>query len=78
MATSSYPGPRTGGLYQWLDERLSLGEIAAFAKHKTVPQHKQCFWYYWGGISLFLFILQLFSGIMLLVYFARRTHGRPT
>jgi cytochrome b6 len=56
-------------LYGWLDERLSLGELAAFAKHKTVPQHKYSFWYYWGGISLFLFILQLLTGILLLVYF---------
>jgi len=71
MATSSFPGAKTGtaGLYEWLDERLGLSEIVALARHKRVPQHKHSFWYYWGGISLFLFILQLLTGILLLVYF---------
>lgn len=68
MATSSFPGPK-GGIYEWLDERLSLTEAAAFARHKMVPQHKHSFWYYWGGLSLFFFILQLVTGILLLVYF---------
>jgi cytochrome b6 len=75
MATSSFPGSEGraassgAGLYQWLDERLGLTELVAFARHKTVPQHRYSFWYYWGGISLFLFILQLLTGILLLVYF---------
>ena len=68
MATSSFPGSK-GGVYQWVDERLGLSEIVALARHKTVPQHKYSFWYYWGGISLFLFIVQLLTGILLLVYF---------
>jgi nitrite reductase/ring-hydroxylating ferredoxin subunit len=66
---NGHPGPKSQGLYEWLDDRLSLSEIGAFARHKMVPQHKQSFWYYWGGISLFLFILQLFTGILLLVCF---------
>ena len=41
-------------IYDWVDERLGLSELAAFARHKTVPVHSQSFWYYWGGISLFL------------------------
>ncbi len=36
---------------------------------QTVPAHAHSFWYYWGGISLFLFIVQLFTGILLLVYY---------
>lgn len=68
MATSLYPAPKTG-LYGWIDERLGLSEIVALARHKRVPQHKHSFWYYWGGISLFLFIVQLLTGILLLVYF---------
>lgn len=67
MVPSSSPAPNP--TYQWVDERLGLTEIAAIAAHKTVPQHKHSFWYYWGGISLFLFIVQLFTGILLLVYF---------
>jgi len=68
MATSSFPEPRAG-LFHWLDERLGLSELLALARHATVPQHKHSFWYYWGGISLFLFILQLLTGVLLLAYF---------
>ena len=46
-----------------------LSELAAFARHKTVPVHSQSFWYYWGGISLFLFLVQCFTGVLLLVYY---------
>ncbi len=53
----------------WLDERLGLKDIVAFAKKKTVPDHKYSFWYYWGGISLFFFIVQVVSGILLLMYY---------
>ncbi len=56
-------------LWAWVDERLGLSEIIAFAKHKTVPVHKHSFWYYWGGISLFLFLVQGITGVLLLVYY---------
>lgn len=56
-------------IYQWLDDRVGLSEAMAFARHKRVPMHAQSFWYYWGGISLFLFLIQIFTGILLLVYY---------
>jgi cytochrome b6 len=59
----------TGSVYEWVDERLGISELAAFARHKQVPVHKQSFWYYWGGISLFLFLVQCFTGVLLLVYY---------
>ncbi len=59
----------TSSVYDWVDERLGLSEMAAFARHKTVPVHAQSFWYYWGGISLFLFLVQCFTGVLLLVYY---------
>ena len=59
----------TSSVYGWVDERLGLSELAAFARKKTVPAHAHSFWYYWGGISLFLFIVQCFTGILLLVYY---------
>jgi cytochrome b6 len=59
----------TSSVYEWADERLGLSELAAFARHKTVPVHSQSFWYYWGGISLFLFLVQCFTGVLLLVYY---------
>ena len=60
---------RRSTVYQWIDQRLGLEEILAFARHKTVPEHRHSFWYYWGGISLFLFLVQVFSGVLLLVYY---------
>ena len=61
--------PSRRSIYDWVDERLGLSELAAFARHKTVPVHAQSFWYYWGGISLFLFLVQCFTGVLLLVYY---------
>ena len=59
----------SGPIYNWLEERLGFAEIVAIARHKRVPAHSQSFWYYWGGISLFLFLIQIFTGILLLVYY---------
>ena len=77
MATSSFPErePREpicterGGVCRWVDERLGISALVELARHKKVPQHKHSFWYYWGGISLLFFIVQLFTGILLLVYY---------
>jgi cytochrome b6 len=55
--------------YGWLDERLGLDDMMEIARHKTVPEHKHSYWYYWGGVSLFFFVVQLVSGILLLVYY---------
>ena len=71
---SSFPKPEASGktspadaVYQWADERLGLTDVVALATHKQVPQHKHSFWYYWGGISLLCFIVQLLTGVLLLV-----------
>ena len=71
MSTQTIPKPveKANPLYDWVDERLGVSEMIAFARHKTVPVHSQSFWYYWGGISLFLFLVQCFTGVLLLVYY---------
>lgn len=70
MATSSFPGPEAAaGILGWVDERLGISELLEHARHKRVPQHAHSFWYYWGGISLLFFSVQLFTGILLLVYY---------
>lgn len=61
--------PATGGLYGWLDERLGLTAIKEMAAHKRVPEHRHSFWYYWGGITLFLFIVMCLTGVLLLIYY---------
>ncbi len=53
----------------WLDERLGLSGIREFAAHKTVPVHSATMWYYFGGITLFLFTIQVLTGVLLLLYY---------
>ena len=53
----------------WLDERFGWDELMEFARHKTVPLHRYSYWYYLGGITLFLFSLQVVTGILLLLYY---------
>jgi cytochrome b6 len=36
---------------------------------KYVPVHPHSVWYYFGGVSLFLFIIQVVTGILLLLYY---------
>lgn len=68
-SSSTAPDGMFRALYGWADDRLGLSDIIAFARHKTVPDHKHTFWYYWGGISLFFFIVQCVTGLLLLVYY---------
>ena len=56
-------------IYSYLDSRFKLSGLIEFAKKKKVPEHKHSFWYYFGGICLFLFILQVLTGILLLLYY---------
>lgn len=53
----------------YLVDRLGLQEAILTAKKKTVPDHKHSFWYYWGGISLFCFLIQVVTGILLMIYY---------
>jgi quinol-cytochrome oxidoreductase complex cytochrome b subunit len=56
----------------WLDERFGAASIQEFLRHKTVPLHRHSVWYYFGGMTLFLFVIQVLTGILLLLYY------RPT
>ena len=60
------PPDTSSGLYGWLDERLDLTAIRTLAAEKTVPVHKREFWYCLGGITLFLFVVQVATGILLM------------
>jgi quinol-cytochrome oxidoreductase complex cytochrome b subunit len=54
---------------RWLDERLNWNELTAPLRHKTVPTHPLSYWYFLGGITLFLFGIQVATGILLLLYY---------
>jgi quinol-cytochrome oxidoreductase complex cytochrome b subunit len=56
-------------LYRWIDERVGLGSLVAFMGKKYVPVHRGSVWYYFGGVTLFLFIIQVVTGILLLLYY---------
>ena len=56
----------------WLEERVEWSQIQGFLEHKTVPIHKLSYWYFLGGITLFLFGVQVCTGMLLLLYY------RPT
>jgi quinol-cytochrome oxidoreductase complex cytochrome b subunit len=53
----------------WLDERLSISALAEMAHKKEVPFHRHSIWYYFGGMTLFLFVVQVVTGILLLLYY---------
>jgi quinol-cytochrome oxidoreductase complex cytochrome b subunit len=53
----------------WLDARLDLSGLRHFMAEKGVPVHAQKIWYYLGGMTLFLFMVQVASGILLLLYY---------
>src|SRR5215468_10321224 len=53
----------------WLDERFHWSDLIRPLQKKTVPVHKLSHWYFLGGITLFLFMIQVFTGILLLLYY---------
>lgn len=55
--------------YDWVNERVQLENLVQFMGKKYVPVHRHSIWYYFGGITLFLFIIQVLTGIMLLLYY---------
>jgi cytochrome b6 len=59
----------TETIKNWLDERLSISSLARAAQKKEVPLHRQSIWYYFGGMTLFLFVVQVVTGILLLLYY---------
>ena len=53
----------------WLEERIDLASLREFVRHKAVPVHRHSHWYYLGGMTLFLFSVQVLTGILLLLYY---------
>jgi len=53
----------------WLDDRLGVGALADVVRKKEIPLHRHSVWYYFGGMTLFLFCVQVATGILLLLYY---------
>ncbi len=60
---------RHHGVWTWLDERIGLGELGRLVQKKEVPVHRHTIWYYLGGMTLFLFLIQVVTGILLVLYY---------
>src|SRR6266545_2706909 len=60
---------KDNAIYRWLDDRLGISTITDFASHKTVPVHRYSVFYYLGGMTLFFFLVQVCTGILLMLYY---------
>ena len=58
-----------GRVRPWIEERLPLRDLVQAMRHKTVPHHRYSVWYYFGGMTLFLFGIQVGTGALLLLYY---------
>ncbi len=53
----------------WVEERFDLTPLRDFANYKTVPVHRYSVVYYFGGMTLFFFLIQVVTGILLMLYY---------
>ena len=56
-------------LAAWFEARLPLGGARAAVEHKVVPVHRWSVFYYLGGMTLFFFLVQVVTGILLMLYY---------
>lgn len=57
------------GWQKWLEDRVGWRAVMEIIEHKDVPQHRHSIWYYFGGMTLFLFVIQVCTGLLLLLYY---------
>jgi quinol-cytochrome oxidoreductase complex cytochrome b subunit len=63
-------GEKDGGMRGWLDRRYQVTPLLEFLRHKQVPLGTHWMgWYYLGGITMFFFVVQVITGVLLLMYF---------
>ncbi|MCL5267256.1 MAG: cytochrome bc complex cytochrome b subunit [Bacteroidetes bacterium] len=55
---------------RFLEERINLGPVRDWIRRKAVPEHKYSVWYYFGGLALFLIVVQIITGILLAFYYS--------
>jgi cytochrome b6 len=53
----------------WLDERIGVSSLLQVLSHKTVPLHRFTVFYYLGGMTLFFFLVQVCTGVLLMLYY---------
>lgn len=60
---------RAGKLSRALLGRYPVWPIIDFLSKKSVPKHRHSAWYAMGGIAMFFFMVQIATGILLMVYY---------
>jgi cytochrome b6 len=50
-------------------ERFGLQSLESLAEHKKVPIHRTTVFYFLGGMALFLFVIQVITGVLLSLYY---------
>jgi cytochrome b6 len=59
----------SGSFYSWLSRRVPIAAPMQVAREKTVPVHRLMPFYYFGGMTLFFFLVQVCTGILLMLYY---------
>ncbi|MEJ2501892.1 MAG: cytochrome b N-terminal domain-containing protein, partial [Gemmatimonadota bacterium] len=62
-------------MLDWLHDRTGYRALRPLARRKQVPVHRHSVWYYLGGMALFLFLLQVATGVLLLFYYRPSAEG---
>jgi len=61
---------KIAALRSWVDRRYQVTPLFEFLRHKEVPIGSHWMgWYYLGGITMFFFIVQVITGVLLLMYY---------
>ena len=67
MAVVDQPMPPVGGVEEWVEERSGFRTLMAALLHVRIPADVKTF--YLGGITLFLFGVQVVTGTLLALYY---------
>lgn len=67
MARMLNPSQASKGLLDWIEERLPIQSWIASMLHVTIPRSAHT--YYLGGITLFCFVVQATTGVLLALYY---------
>ena len=59
----------SGKFGRYLLERYPVWPIVDHMAQKVVPRHRHSVWYNMGGIALFLLVVQIVTGVLLMVYY---------
>lgn len=69
-----YKDSRVTQVGAWFQERFAVViPVIDYLKKKEVPKHRLSFWYYFGGLGLFFFMVQIVTGLLLMQYYKPTT-----